>query len=136
MKLSAIVMAMSTAALFAVGTTFASSQTTAPPIQVQSFRYVPADSGEQSDDYDNVVDNGVWITFKNAGQRTVKEVAFTVRDAAGAQLGVVDRRGTFSPGVNITRNFGLVKDKHKHGSPAKATLLSATFSDGSTWSSQ
>jgi hypothetical protein len=125
-------MAASSAVMFAVGSTFAYSQTTAP-IQVESFRYVPADSGEQSDDYDNVVDNGVWVTFKNVGQKTVKEVAFTVRDASGAQLGVVDRRGTFSPGVNVTRNFGLVKDKHKHGSPAKATLASVTFADGSTW---
>jgi hypothetical protein len=134
MKISAIVMTAFTAAMFALGSTFAFSQTAAP-IQVESFRYVPADSGEQSDDYDNLVDNGVWVTFKNVGQRTVKEVAFAVRDASGFQLGTVDRSGTFSPGVNITRNFGMVKDKHKHGAPAKATLLSATFSDGSTWTS-
>jgi hypothetical protein len=135
MKISAIVMAASTAAMFALGSTFASSQSAAP-IQVENFRYVPADSGDQSDDYDNVVDNGLWLTFKNVGQRTVKDVAFSVRDASGYQLGVVDRSGTFSPGVNVTRNFGMVKDKHKHGAPAKATLLSATFSDGSTWSAK
>lgn len=101
---------------------------------MESFRYVPTDSGDSSDDYDNV-DNGAWVTFKNVGKRTVKEVTFAVRDAGGAQLAVVDRSGTFSPGVNITRNFGMVKDKHKHGVPAKATLLSATFSHGSTWPS-
>ena len=135
MKISAIVMAASTAAMFALGSTFASSQSAAP-IQVENFRYVPADSGDQSDDYDNVVDNGLWLTFKNVGQRTVKDVAFSVRDASGYQLGVVDRSGTFTPGVNVTRNFGMDKDKHKHGAPAKATLLSATFSDGSTWSAK
>jgi hypothetical protein len=134
MKITAIVMAAFTAAMLALGPTFASAQTKAP-IHVENFRYVPADSGDQSDDYDNVVDNGLWLTFKNVGQRTVKNVAFTIRDASGYQLGVVDRSGTFSPGVNITRNFGMVKDKHKHGAPAKATLLSATFSDGSSWNS-
>jgi hypothetical protein len=134
MKLSAIVMAAATAAMFAFGSTIASSQSTSAPIQVETFRYVPADSGSESDDYDNLVDNGVWLTFKNVGSHTVKEVSFAVRDAAGFQLGVVDRRGTFSPGVNITRNFGMVKDKHKHGAPAKATLLTATYADGTSWS--
>jgi hypothetical protein len=128
-------MTVATAAMFAFGSTIASSQTTSAPIQIESFRYVPTDSSNESDDYDNVVDNGLWLTFKNVGQRTVKEVSFAVRDSAGFQLGVVDRRGTFSPGVNITRNFGMVKDKHKHGAPDKATLVSATFSDGSTWTS-
>jgi hypothetical protein len=132
MKLSAIVMAASTAAMFAFGTTYAYSQSS-PPIQVESFRYVPTDSGAGNDDYDNLVDNGVWLTFKNVGTRTVDDVSFSVRDASGYQLGVVDRHGTFSPGVNITRNFGMVKDKHKHGAPAKATLISATYSDGTTW---
>jgi len=135
MKFSAIVMTVATAAMFAFGSTIASSQTTSAPIQVETFRYVPQDSGDESDDYDNLVDNGVWLTFKNVGQRTIKEVSFAVRDSSGFQLGVVDRRGTFSPGVNITRNFGMIKDKHKHGAPVKATLLSATFSDGSTWTS-
>jgi hypothetical protein len=59
MKLSAIVMTASAAAMFAVGSTFASSQTTSTPIQVESVRYVPSDSGDQSDDYDNLVDNGL-----------------------------------------------------------------------------
>ena len=36
---------------------------------------------------------------------------------------------------NVTRNFGMVKDKHKHGAPAKATLISATYADGPTWTS-
>jgi hypothetical protein len=135
MKISAIVMAAFTAAMFALGTTFAYPQTKAP-IQVENFRYVPVDNGDQSDEFDNVVDNGLWLTFKNVGQQTVKQVAFTVRDASGYALGVVDRSGTFSPGVNITRNFGMVKDKHKHGAPAKATLLSATFADGSSWNSK
>jgi len=135
MKLSAIVMAAATAAMFAFGSTIASSQTTSPPIQVETFRYVPADSGSESDDYDNLVDNGVWLTFKNVGSRTVKDVSFAIRDASGFQLGVVDRRGTFSPGVNVTRNFGMVKDKHKHGAPTKATLISASFSDGTSWTS-
>lgn len=135
MKLSAIVMAASTAAMFAVGSTFAYSQSAPAPVQVESFRYVPIDSGSESDDYDNTVDNGIWVTFKNVGARTVRDVSFAVHDASGFQLGTIDRHGTFSPGVNITRNFGLVKDKHKHGGPASATLLSATFSDGSTWTS-
>jgi hypothetical protein len=134
MKFSAIVMIVSVAAMFALGPTFASSQTAAP-IQIENFRYIPADSDNESDDYDNVVDNGIWVTFKNVGQRTVKDVSFAVRDSSGFQLGVVDRHGTFSPGVNITRNFGMVKDKHKHGAPAKATLISATYTDGTTWSS-
>jgi hypothetical protein len=134
MKLSAIVMAASTAAMFTFGSNLASAQTT-PPIQVENFRYVPADSGDASDDYDNLVDNGTWITFKNVGQKTIKEVSFAVRDGSGFQLGVVDRSGSFSSGVNITRNFGKVKDKHKHGAPVKATLISATFSDGSSWTS-
>jgi hypothetical protein len=134
MKLSAIVMAAATAAMFAFGTTYAYSQS-GPPIQVEAFRYVPTDSGAGNDDYDNLVDNGVWLTFKNVGSRTVKDVSFAVRDASGFQLGVVDRRGTFSPGVNVTRNFGMVKDKHKHGAPAKATLISATYADGTTWTS-
>jgi hypothetical protein len=97
MKLSAIVMAAATAAMFAFGTTYAYSQS-GPPIQVEAFRYVPTDSGAGNDDYDNLVDNGVWLTFKNVGSRTVK-------------------------------------DKHKHGAPAKATLISATYADGTTWTS-
>jgi hypothetical protein len=135
MKFSAIVMTVATAAMFAFGSTIASSQSTPAPIQISSFRYVPADSGDSSDDYDNLVDNGTWITFKNVGTKTIKDVTFAVRDGSGFQLGVVDRRGTFSPGVNITRNFGMVKDKHKHGAPAKATLTSATFADGTSWTS-
>ncbi len=135
MKFSAIVMTVATAAMFAFGSTIASSQSTSAPIQISSFRYVPADSGDSSDDYDNLVDNGTWITFKNVGTKTVKDVTFAVRDGSGFQLGVVDRRGTFSPGVNITRNFGMVKDKHKHGAPVKATLISATFADGTSWTS-
>jgi hypothetical protein len=135
MKFSAIVMTLATAAMFAFGSTIASSQSTSAPIQISSFRYVPADSGDSSDDYDNLVDNGTWITFKNVGTKTIKDVTFAVRDGSGFQLGVVDRRGTFSPGVNVTRNFGMVKDKHKHGAPAKATLTSATFADGTSWTS-
>jgi hypothetical protein len=135
MKFSAIVMTVATAAMFAFGSSIASSQSTSAPIQISSFRYVPADSGDSSDDYDNLVDNGTWITFKNVGTKTVKDVTFAVRDGSGFQLGVVDRRGTFSPGVNITRNFGMVKDKHKHGAPVKATLISATFADGTSWTS-
>jgi hypothetical protein len=135
MKFSAIVMTVATAAMFAFGSTIASSQSTSAPIQISSFRYVPADSGDSSDDYDNLVDNGTWITFKNVGTKTIKDVTFAVRDGSGFQLGVVDRRGTFSPGVNITRNFGMVKDKHKHGAPVKATLISATFADGTNWTS-
>jgi hypothetical protein len=135
MKFSAIVMTVATAAMFAFGSTIASSQSTSAPIQISSFRYVPADSGDSSDDYDNLVDNGTWITFKNVGTKTIKDVTFAVRDGSGFQLGVVDRRGTFSPGVNVTRNFGMVKDKHKHGAPAKATLISATFADGTNWTS-
>jgi hypothetical protein len=134
MKLSAIAMAASVATVFTLGSTLAYSQTAAP-VQVENFRYVPADSGNESDDYDNVVDNGIWLTFKNVGQKTVKDVSFAVRDSSGFQLGVVDRHGTFSPGVNITRNFGMVKDKKKHGAPAAATVLSATYTDGSTWDS-
>jgi hypothetical protein len=133
MKFSAIVMTLATASMFAFGSTIASSQTT--PIQIESFRYVPADSGDASDDYDNLVDNGVWLTFKNVGTKTIKEVAFAVRDGSGFQLGTVDRHGTFSPDVNITRNFGMVKDKHKHGAPVKATLLSVTYTDGTSWTS-
>jgi hypothetical protein len=135
MKFSAIVMTIATAAMFAFGPTIASSQSTSAPIQVSTFRYVPADSGEASDDYDNLVDNGTWITFKNVGTKTVKDVTFAVKDGSGFTLGTVDRHGTFSPGVNITRNFGMVKDKHKHGAPVKATLVSATFSDGTSWTS-
>jgi hypothetical protein len=128
MKFSAIVMAASAAVMFAVGSTFAYSQTGAP-IQVEGFKYVQGDT----DDYDNFVDTGLTLTFKNVAQKAVDDVSFSIRDASGYQLGTVERHGTFSPGVNITRNFGMVKTKHKHGPAAKAVLLSATFSDGSTW---
>jgi hypothetical protein len=135
MKMAAIAIAVAVVSMSPLSWSAASAQTTSspPPIQVQTIRYIPTDSGDESDDYDNFVDNGLWVTFKNVGQRTIKEVSFAIRDTSGFQLAVVDRHGTFSPGVNITRNFGMVKGKHKHGSPARATLLAATFSDGSTW---
>ncbi len=133
MKLSAIVVSLATVAMFAVGTTFASSQT-APPIQVLNLQYQPADVGDEDTSGATVaIQPGIMVTFKNVTTKPVHAVVFAIMDASGAQLGTVSRHGTFSPGVSITRYFGDVKLKDSKGLPAKAAPIEVGFKDGTTW---
>jgi len=136
MKVSAVVMA-ATFGFCAVSSTFAIAQTVpavAPPIQVVQVRYSSDQPGEQGADYDLFVDMGLTVTFKNVSSQTANSVTFAVLDPSGFQLGEVGRHGTFAPGVLITRNFGQLKTRHKHGLPAKVRLVSVSFVDGSSWS--
>ena len=45
----------------------------------------------------------------------------------GSDLGVVDRSGTSSPGVNVTRDFGMIKGRLQTRCADRATLISATY---------
>jgi uncharacterized cupredoxin-like copper-binding protein len=131
-KISAIVMAAAVAGLFSAGSAFASTQVAAaggPPVKVLNFQY----SYASPDDEVGLPQEGLMLTFENVSSQAAKSVVFAVRDASGFQLGTVTRHGTFSPGVDITRYFGEVKMKHKHGDPAKANVIEVTFADGTQW---
>jgi hypothetical protein len=133
MKLSATVMAMAALGLSALGWTSASAQAkmrTASPIQVLNFQY---NAGSSDDEPGGQPEEGLMLTFKNVSPKTAHVVAFAVVDASGFRLGTVDRHGTFSPGVDITRYFGQVKMKHKHGVPANARAIEVIFDDGTSW---
>jgi hypothetical protein len=130
MKFSALVMTLAVAAMFAAGSTFASSQTTSP-IQVLNLQYQAAVTDDE--DGGANVRPGIMVTFKNVTAKPVHAVVFSITDASGFQLGTVSRHGTFSPGVSITRYFGDVKLKDKHGVPAKAAPVEVGFKDGTTW---
>jgi hypothetical protein len=133
MKVSAIIMAAAIAGVFGAGPALASTLVAAAggptPIKVLNFQY----SYASPDDEVGLPPQGLMLTFENVGSQTAKQVVFSVRDASGFQLGTVSRHGTFSPGVNITKFFGQVKMKHKHGQPAKASAIQVTFADGSEW---
>jgi len=131
MKRSAIAMVAATLGLVTMGS-FVSAQSvavTASPIQVLNFQY----SYATPDDEVGLPPEGLMLTFKNVGSQPAKDIVFAVRDASGFELGSVSRHGTFSPGVDVTRFFGEVKMKHKHGSPVKANAIAVTFADGSEW---
>jgi hypothetical protein len=135
MKFSAVAAIATTLALFAAGSTFASSQTGGAPIQVLNLQYQPYNT---SDDDQGGAANaasqpGVMVTFKNVTAKPIHAVVFSITDASGFPLGTVSRHGTFSPGVSITRYFGNVKMKDKHGSPAKAVPIEVGYTDGSQW---
>jgi hypothetical protein len=132
MKFSAIVMAFAIAAMFAVGSTLASSQTTTP-IQVLNLQYQPDVGDEDEGGSSFNFRPGIMVTFKDVTPKPVHAVVFAILDSSGFQLGTVSRHGTFSPGVDITRYFGDVKLKDKHGVPAKATPVQVGFKDGTTW---
>jgi hypothetical protein len=132
MKISAIVMAAALAGLFSGSQALASKQVAfvgPQPIKVLNFQY----DASSPDDEVGEPREGLMLTFKNVASQTAKSVVFAVRDASGFELGTVSRHGTFSPGVNITRFFGEVKMKHKHGAPAKANAIQVTFANGSEW---
>jgi hypothetical protein len=137
MKFSAFAAIASTLALFAAASTFASSQTSAVPIQVLNLQYQPSnESNEDAVGFGNAASQpGVMLTFKNVTTRPIHAVVFSITDASGFPLGTVSRHGTFSPGVTITRYFGNVKmkDIDKHGDPAKAIPIEVGYTDGSMW---
>jgi hypothetical protein len=132
MKVSAIIMAAAVAGFLGAGPLAATPVAAAggpSPITVSNFQY----SYASPDDEVGLPPQGLMLTFKNVGSQTAKQVVFAVRDASGFELGTVSRHGTFSPGVNITKFFGQVKMKHKHGQPAKASAVEVLFADGSQW---
>jgi hypothetical protein len=135
MKLSAVASIATTLALFAAGSTFASSQTSAAPIQVLNLQYQPYNTSDddQGGSANAASQPGVMVTFKNVTSKPIHAVVFSITDASGFPLGTVSRHGTFSPGVSITRYFGNVKMKDKHGSPAKAIPIEVGYTDGSQW---
>jgi hypothetical protein len=102
------------------------------PIQVLNFQYsreVLDASNEGSGQ-----PPGAMVTFKNITSKTIHSVTFALQDSTGYELGSVSRHGTFSPGVSITRYFGSIRLKDKHGDPIKATPIEVGFVDGSSWS--
>ena len=114
MKFSAIATIAATFAMFAAGTTFASSQAmmaAKAPIQVLNLQYQPIINGVEASEESSDTQPGIMVTFKNVSAKPVHAVVFAIFDAAGNQLGTVSRHGTFSPGVQITRYFGDVKLK-------------------------
>lgn len=129
MKLSAIVMTLATAAMFALGSSFASSQTGAP-IQVLSVEY---SAGYQADtEYDGFT--GLQVTFKNVSSQPAKSVLFSVTDSDGHNVGYVSRKGVFSPGVVVKHTFNSdFRIKKKDGPPAKVVVAQVIFADGSHW---
>ncbi len=101
------------------------------PIQVLNFQYsreVPDAENEGSGQ-----PPGAMVTFKNVTSKPIHSVIFALRDGTGYELGSVGRHGQFSPGVSITRYFGSIRLKDKHGDPITATPVEVGFSDGSTW---
>ncbi len=136
MKPSALVALAIVAAVSAFGSSSAFAQSVADavaPIQVVNFQYAQTDPGSR--DSSEIDRPGVMVTFKNVTSRPVHEVVFAVSDASGYQLATVSRHGTFAPGVTVTRYFGDIRPKEKHGDPAKATPVEVGFKDGSTWQS-
>ena len=129
MKRSAIVMIAAAAAMFAFGSTFASSQTTAP-IQVVSVEYSGAPQGEAA--YDGFT--GLQVEFKNVSSQPAKSVLFAVTDADGNNVGYISRNGVFSPGVVVKHVFANdFRIKKKDGPPAKVVVTQVIFADGSRW---
>jgi hypothetical protein len=132
MKFSTVAAFAMTLGLFVTGSTIAFSQTAAP-IQVQSLQYQPYNTDTSDSGITPVRQPGIMITFKNVSSKPIHAVIFSIKDASGFELGAVSRHGTFSPGVSITRYFGDVKLKDKHGLPAKATPIDVGFKDGTEW---
>ncbi len=137
MKRMAIAVAAATFGLSTIGS-HASAETMSSgnaPIRVLNLQYQ-----DQVNDYEEYgaaqdVQPGIMLTFKDVSAQTVRSVIFAINDASGHQLGTVSRHGTFSPGVSITRYFGDVQLKDKHGLPATATPIEVQFKDGTVWSS-
>jgi hypothetical protein len=92
-------------------------------------------SSEDEGGSNSVLQPGIMVTFKNVTSRPIHAVIFAITDSSGFQLGTVSRHGTFSPGVSITRYFGDLRLKDKHGLPVKATTTQVGFTDGTMWSS-
>jgi hypothetical protein len=78
---------------------------------------------------------GLMLTFRNVTVRPVDEVVFAVNDASGCEVGIVIRRGTFSPGVAIRRYVGDAFLKGTHGVPVQATPIAVGFANGTSWAS-
>jgi hypothetical protein len=142
MKLSAIVMTVAALGLSAFGSTSAFAQTIAAvaaapaPVQVSNLQYTDGNYGSENDGMpDSTTAPGLMLTFKNVTSRPIHAVTFAVLDSSGYELATVSRHGTFSPGVNITRYFGDIRLKDKHGVPARAVPVEVGFKDGSVWSS-
>jgi hypothetical protein len=112
----------------------AQSEPTSAPVQVLNFQYsrdILYGENEGSGQ-----PPGAMVTFKNVTAKPIHSIIFALRDSGGHRVGSVSRRGIFSPGVSITRYFGSIPLKAKHGDPIAATPVEVGFADGSTWTSK
>lgn len=74
------------------------------------------------------------VLFVNRAAVAATDVAFkVVRDG---ETRIVNDRGSFAPGVPITRTMQEYENSSYRGAPETWTVLAVRFADGTSWSSQ
>lgn len=74
------------------------------------------------------------VRFVNRNTVAATDVAFqVVRDG---QTRIVDDRGSFAPGVAITRSIAEYEGASYLGAPERWTVLTVRFADGTSWAAK